>query len=116
MCFITFKLFLTYCAEIRYYLFLENCFDSNSVDRYNFRYGKQYSEKRIFEIIQTGKETDLQSRIFDIVLAVNTVVNALVSILCTFDELRAFTVLFNMTDTVAAADNSSDIRSLPPSG
>lgn len=57
-------------------------------------------KKRIFEIIQIGKETDTASRIFDIVLAANIVINVVVTILCTFDELSAYATLFNVIDAV----------------
>lgn len=57
-------------------------------------------KKRIFEIIQIDNETDVPSRVFDIVLAANIVVNILVTILCTFDELAAYTSLFNALDAV----------------
>lgn len=60
-------------------------------------------KKRIFEIIQIGQENDVPSRVFDIVLAVNIIVNVLVTLLCTFDELSALTGLFNAIDAVTTA-------------
>ena len=60
-------------------------------------------KKRIFEIIQIGQENDVPSRVFDIVLAVNIIVNVLVTLLCTFDELSALTGLFKAIDAVTTA-------------
>ena len=44
-------------------------------------------KKRIFDIIQIGEDSDIPSRVFDYVLIVNIVLNILVVVLETFDQL-----------------------------
>ena len=46
------------------------------------------NKRRIFDIIQIGNRSDLPSRAFDVVLAVNIVVNILVLFAQTFDSLE----------------------------
>lgn len=45
--------------------------------------------KRIFEIIEVGKDYDYPSRIYDFINALTIIINLFVSILYTFAEIRA---------------------------
>ena len=57
-------------------------------------------KKRIFEIIQIGQESDRPSRAFDYFLLVNIVLNILVVILDTFDELSTYSTLFRWVEII----------------
>ncbi len=57
-------------------------------------------KKRIFDIIQIGEEGDTPSLIFDYVLMVNIILNILVVILETFDQLASYGRLFLAVEIV----------------
>lgn len=59
---------------------------------------KKFTRKRIFEIIQIGKVTDIQSRIFDFVIVGLIVVNIFIAICDTFAELNRFQPVFNVIE------------------
>ncbi|MCR4909296.1 MAG: ion transporter [Lachnospiraceae bacterium] len=64
---------------------------------------KRFTKKRLFEIIQIGQGNDRASRIFDLVLVLAVILNISVLFLETFDSLKAFTVLFRVTEGVTVA-------------
>lgn len=51
---------------------------------------KKPAKKRVFEIIQIGKETDTASRVFDFLIVALIIVNIIISICFTFDELSRY--------------------------
>ncbi len=57
-------------------------------------------KKRIFEIIQIGQEGDKPSRVFDYFIMANIILNILVVVLDTFDELSAFNTLFRWIEII----------------
>ena len=62
---------------------------------------KQHSVKRrIFDIIQIGKQEDLPSRIFDISLVAVIILNIAAMFLETFEELEPWRGLFNAVESV----------------
>ena len=52
-------------------------------------------KKRVYQTIEIGNRSDTLSHSFDIFLTVNIILNILVMILQTFEELRPFFPLFN---------------------
>lgn len=60
-------------------------------------------KKKIFSIIQIGEEGDTPSLIFDYVLMANIILNILVVILETFDQLSAYSTLFWIVEIVTTA-------------
>ena len=58
------------------------------------------NKKRIFEILQIGQENDKVSRGFDYFIIVNIVLNILVVILDTFEELSEYNALFRWIEIV----------------
>ena len=67
---------------------------------YNGIMNKSRFKKRIFEIIQIGKNSDVASRAFDIILVVMIVANILTLFLETFDGLAAWRPAFRTVETV----------------
>ena len=57
-------------------------------------------KKRIFEIIQIGRNDDLASRLFDILIVVTIMANILIIFLETFSELSPFYPFFSRVETV----------------
>ena len=57
-------------------------------------------KKRIFEIIQIGSREDVPSRLFDIVLVFNIILNILAMFLETFDELESLMPFLRTAETV----------------
>ncbi|MBQ7703658.1 MAG: ion transporter [Firmicutes bacterium] len=57
-------------------------------------------KKRVFEIIQIGQEGDKPSRAFDYFLIANIILNILVVILDTFEELSAYSTLFRWVEII----------------
>ena len=57
-------------------------------------------KKRIFEIIQIGRNDDLSSRLFDILIVITIVVNILIIFLETFSELSPYYPFFYRVETV----------------
>lgn len=58
------------------------------------------NKKRIFEILQIGQENDKVSRGFDYFIIVNIVLNILVVILDTFEELSPYNSLFRWVEII----------------
>ncbi len=58
--------------------------------------------KRIFEIIQIGSKEDLPSRLFDIFIVANIILNILAMFLETFDQLSRFHTLFGVIEAATA--------------
>ncbi|MBQ1689679.1 MAG: ion transporter, partial [Firmicutes bacterium] len=58
------------------------------------------NKKRIFEILQIGQENDKVSRGFDYFIIVNIVLNILVVILDTFEELSPYNTLFRWVEII----------------
>ena len=56
--------------------------------------------KRLFDIIQIGQVSDLPSRAFDFFIITMILLNITALFLRTFDELRSWAPLFDLTDTV----------------
>ena len=55
---------------------------------------RESTKKRIFEIIQIGKETDFVSRAFDFTIVVAILLNLLIAIAETFESMEGYTPLF----------------------
>jgi len=51
---------------------------------------KQLNRKRIFDIIQIGQEKDIASRVFDIFIVINILLNITLMFMQTFDELSGW--------------------------
>lgn len=60
-------------------------------------------KKRIFDIIQIGYDEDWQSRLFDIVLIAMILVNLLIAILSTFEDVKPYTEILNAVEWVTVA-------------
>lgn len=61
---------------------------------------KKFSKKRIFEIIQIGRRSDLISRLFDIFIVLVIIVNITVMFMETFEELSQYSLVFRVLETV----------------
>ena len=55
-------------------------------------------KKRVYQTIEIGNRSDTLSHSFDIFLTVNIILNILVMVLQTFEELKQFTPLFNFIE------------------
>ena len=60
-------------------------------------------KKRIFDIIQIGNTSDLPSRIFDIFIVCNILLNITVLLLQTFDQFARFETTFDIIDSLTIA-------------
>ena len=60
---------------------------------------RESTKKRIFEIIQIGKETDFVSRAFDFTIVVAILLNLLIAIAETFESMEGYTPLFRSVET-----------------
>ena len=58
------------------------------------------NKRRVFDIIQIGKESDVPSRLFDIVIVVAILSNTAAMILLTFEELSPAFAAFHMVELV----------------
>ncbi len=61
---------------------------------------KSINRKRIFEIIQIGKDTDIASRAFDFLVVGLVIVNIIISVCYTFDELLEFYNIFRALELI----------------
>ncbi|MBP5464399.1 MAG: ion transporter, partial [Treponema sp.] len=57
-------------------------------------------KKRVFDIIQIGQVNDLPSRAFDFFIILMILLNIAALFLRTFDELKAWSPLFDLTDMI----------------
>ena len=58
------------------------------------------TRRRIFEILQIGKDSDKASRIFDFTLVGLILVNLALDIAFTFDELKRYAAIFSAIETI----------------
>ncbi len=61
---------------------------------------KGLTKKRIFEIIQIGKSDDIPSRLFDLTVVFLILINLVVTICFTFDELDRYDTIFNYIEAI----------------
>ena len=61
------------------------------------------TRKRIFDIIQIGKNSDRPSRIFDVFIAAVIIANISVLFLETFQSLSKYFDLFHMIDNITVS-------------
>ena len=61
------------------------------------------NKKRVFDIIQIGQKEDLPSKAFDIFLVAAIIVNLSVLFLETFEELSAYSGLFDILEGLTVA-------------
>ena len=59
---------------------------------------RESTKKRIFEIIQIGKETDFVSRAFDFTIVAAILLNLLIAIAETFETMEVYTSLFRSVE------------------
>jgi voltage-gated potassium channel len=70
---------------------------------------KKITRKRIFEIIQIGKDTDKFSRLFDFIIVGLILINIALSLCLTFDELNKYEKIFHIIEIITVICFSAEL-------